>query len=226
MLRHLRIVEAGHADRLGAAVAVGAVHQLQPVGQHVVAADELAAHADRPGGGADVELKLLLDLVDDLEGVARLAVHLVAEGQDRKVAQAADLEELAGLGLHTLRAVDHHDRGVDRGQRAVGVLGEVRVAGRVDEVEPPVVEREGHGRGRDRDAAVLLHLHEVRACAARLALGPHLPGHLDRAAVEQELLGQRGLARIGMRDDGEGAAPRDLGRQGGVLEPVSSIRAI
>ena len=55
---------------LGHAVAVGAVHELEPVAQHVVAAEELAAHADRPGGGRDVELQLLLDLVDDLEGVA------------------------------------------------------------------------------------------------------------------------------------------------------------
>ena len=105
--------------------------------------------------------------------------------------------------------------GVHRGQRAVGVLGEVRVAGRVDEVEPEVAEVEGHRRGGDRDAALLLHLHEVRAGAPRLALGADLAGHLDRAAEEQELLGQRGLAGVGVRDDREGAAAGDLGRQGG-----------
>ena len=200
---------------LGPPVAVGAVHELQPVVQHVVAAEELAALADRPGRRADVELQLVLDLVDDLEGVARLAVHLVAEGQDRQIAHPADLEELAGLALDALGAVDHHHRRVDRGQRAVGVLGEVRVARRVDEVEPPVPEREGHRGGRDRDAALLLELHEVRARAPRLALGAHLPGHLDGAAVEQELLGQRGLAGVRVRDDREGPAAGDLGRQRG-----------
>ena len=183
--------------------------------EHVVAAEEVAALADRPGGRADVELQLVLDLVDDLEGVAGLAVHLVAEGEDRQVAQAADLEELAGLALDALGAVDDHDRGVDGGQRAVGVLGEVRVAGRVDEVEPPVAEREGHGAGGDRDAALLLELHEVRAGAARLALGADLAGHLDGAAVEQELLGQRRLAGVRVRDDREGAPAGDLRRQRG-----------
>ncbi len=149
-LGHPRVVEALHLHALGAAVAVGAVHQLQPVAEHVVAADEVAALADRPGGRADVELQLVLDLVDDREGVARLAVHLVAEGQDRQIPEPADLEELAGLALDALGAVDDHDRGVDRGQRAVGVLGEVGVAGGVDEVEPPVAEREGHRARRRR----------------------------------------------------------------------------
>ena len=226
VLGHARVVEALHLDALGALVAVGAVHQLEPVVQHVVAAEEVAALADRPGGRADVELQLVLDLVDDLKGVAGLAVHLVAEGQDRQVAQPADLEELAGLALDALGAVDHHDRGVDRGQRAVGVLGEVGVAGGVDEVEPPVAEREGHRRGGDGDAALLLHLHEVGAGAPRLALGAHLAGHLDGAAVEQELLGQRGLAGVGVRDDREGAAPGDLGRQGGRVGGRSSMRRL
>ena len=222
LLGHARVVEALHLDALGAPVAVGAVHQLEPVAEHVVAADEVAALADRPGGRADVELQLVLDLVDDLEGVARLAVHLVAEGEDRQIAQPADLEELAGLALDALGAVDDHDRGVDRGQRAVGVLGEVGVAGGVDEVEPPVAEREGHRRGGDRDAALLLELHEVRAGAAGLALGADLAGHLDGAAVEQELLGQRGLAGVRVRDDREGPAAGDLRRQrrgvGGAVE--------
>jgi hypothetical protein len=73
--------------------------------------------------------RLLLDLGDDLEGVAALAVHLVAEGQDGEVAQAADLEELAGLGFDALGAVDDHDGGVHGRERAVGVLGEVEWPG-------------------------------------------------------------------------------------------------
>jgi hypothetical protein len=44
--------------------------------------------------GATVERQLLLDLVEDLEGIAAFAVHLVDEGDDRDVAQAADLEQL------------------------------------------------------------------------------------------------------------------------------------
>ena len=202
-------------DRFRHLVAVGAVHDLQPVVQEVIGADEIAPHADGPACGRHVDGQVFLDLVDDLEGVAAFAVHLVAEGQDRQVAQAADLEQLAGLAFHALGAVDHHDRGIHGGQRAVGVFGKIAVAGGVDQVEAVLPEIEGHGRGRDRDAALLLHLHEVRPRAPRLALGAHLTRHLDGAAEQQELFGQRGLAGVGVRDDRKGPAAGDFGRQGG-----------
>ena len=47
------------------------------------------------------------------------------------------------------------------------------------------------------------------ACRARLAPA-HRAGELDRAGIQQQLLGQRRLAGVGMRDDGERPAPRDL----------------
>jgi hypothetical protein len=68
-------------------------------------------------------------------GIAALAVDLVDEGDDRHVAQAADLEQLARLRLDALGGVEHHDGRVDRGQGAVGVFREVLVAGRVEQVE-------------------------------------------------------------------------------------------
>jgi len=39
----------------------------------------------------------------------------------------------------------------------------------------------------------------------------HGPGRLDGAAVEEEFLRERGLARIRVADDGEGAPLLDLG---------------
>jgi hypothetical protein len=52
---------------------------------------------------------------------AALAVEFVDKGDDRHVARAADLEELAGLLLDALGGVQDHHCAVDRGQRAVGV---------------------------------------------------------------------------------------------------------
>ena len=90
------------------------------------------------------------------------------------------------------------------------------MAGRVEQVHDAVPVRElEHGRG-DRDAALLLELHPVRGGRA-----PALP-RLDRpgaggqrAAVEQELLGEGGLAGVGVRDDRERAAPGRLRRHPG-----------
>ena len=43
----------------------------------------------------------------------------------------------------------------------------------------------------------------------RLALARHLAGERDRAAEKQQLFSQRGLAGVGMRNNGEGAPARD-----------------
>jgi hypothetical protein len=45
---------------------------------------------------------------------------------------------------------------------------------------------------------------------ARGAAGLDGAGEVDGAAVEQQLLGQRRLARVGVRDDGEGTPGGDF----------------
>ena len=71
----------------------------------------------------------MLDFVQEVERLAVFAVELVDKGDDRHVAQAADLEELAGLLLNALDGVQEHHRAVDRGQDAIGVLAEIRWPG-------------------------------------------------------------------------------------------------
>jgi hypothetical protein len=66
-----------------------------------------------------------------------------------------------------------------------------------------------HGGG-DGDAALAFQLHPVRGGGPLILAGAHGAGQVDRAAVQQQLLRQRGLARVGMGDDGEGAAARNF----------------
>ena len=172
-------------------------------------APEVAGDADRPGDRRGDDADLLLDLVEQLERVAAGPVPLVDEREQRQLALPADLEQLERLRLDALGRVEHHDRGVGGGQHPVGVLGEVAVAGGVEQVDHAVAVGElQHGRG-DRDAALLLELHPVRGGRAPPAAGLDRAGlGGERAAVEQELLGERGLAGVGVADDGEGAPAR------------------
>ncbi len=147
------------------------------------------------------------------ERLAHLAIHLVDERDDRRRAQPADFEQLDRLRLDALRRVDHHHRRVDGGQHAVGVLGEILVARRVEQVDRVAGVVELHHRARDRDAALLLDLHPVRRRVPRALARLDGAGHLDRAAEEQQLLGQRRLARVRVRDDRERAAPRDVAHE-------------
>src|SRR5690606_26145423 len=126
--------------------------------------------------------------------------------------------------LDALGSVDDHQRRVDGREHAVGVLAEVGVTGRVEQVDVGEALElgcvrghagdrvlEAHDRGRDRDAALLLHLHPVGHGVAGSLARPHGPGHLDGATEQQQLLGQRGLAGVGVTDDREGATTADLG---------------
>ncbi len=189
------------AARMRAAHGEG--HEL--VRGQVVDPAEIEPHAAGPVHRHAFQLQLVGDLVEQFDGIARLAVHLVDEGDDGDIAQAADLEQLAGLRLDALGGVDHHHRAVGGGQRAIGVFRKVLMARRVEQIEDGPAIFEGHHRRGDGDAALLLDLHPVRTRAPRLAAGLDLTGRANGAAQEQEMLGQRGLAGVRMRDDRKGA---------------------
>ena len=177
----------------------------------VVGAHEGRRPAHRPGNRRGIQRQRRGNLVQQRERVLRLAVELVDEGHDRDVAHAADLEQLARSCLDALGRVDHHHRGIHRRERAVGVLGEVLMTRRIEQVEHAIAVLERHHRGHHGDAALALDPHPVRPRAPPLALGAHVAGELDRPARAQQPLGQRGLAGIGVGDDRERPAARDFG---------------
>ena len=144
-------------------------------------------------------------LVHQLNRVPALPIQLVDEGHDGRGAHAAHLHQLDGALLDALRPVDHHQRGVHRGQRAVGVLGEVFVARGVEQVDDALLVGELHHRGGDRNPALLLHLHPVRGGVAGRFAPLHRAGKLDGTAEQQELFGQRGFTRIRVRNDRKSA---------------------
>jgi hypothetical protein len=161
--------------------------------------------------GTTLHAEFALDLVHQRQRVLHLAVHLVDEGEDGRVARAADLQQPPRLRLHAVGRVDHHQRRVHRGQHAVGVFAEVLVARGVQQVDDAVAVLHLHHRAGHRDAALLLDLHPVAGGVAGGLARLHAAGDLDRAGEQQQLLRQRGLARVGVGNDGKGAAAAHLG---------------
>jgi hypothetical protein len=117
-------------------------------------AAEVAAAADGPVHGVGADAQDVFDLFHEVEGVAGFVVELVDEREDGDVAQGAHLEQLDGLGLDALGAVDDHDRGVGRHERAVGVFRKVLVAGGVKDVDAFALVGELQHRRGDRNAAL------------------------------------------------------------------------
>ena len=113
------------------------------------------------------------------------------------------------LRLDALGRVDHHDRGVDGGEGAVGVLGKVLVARRVEQVEEQpacskVMTEATTEMPRSRSMPIQSERVLRRFASARTS-----PASWIAPPNKQQLFGQRGLAGVRVGDDGEGAPARD-----------------
>src|SRR3977135_1610881 len=78
--------EIGDVDLLRrSSFRAAALEQPHAAGGEIVTAEKIAAAADRPGLGVGGERQRLLNLIEQIESVAALAVHLVDEGDDGNI---------------------------------------------------------------------------------------------------------------------------------------------
>ena len=179
---------------------------------HVTAASidhptELLATADGPVHRPGDQLQFRFDLIEQRQRLPAGTVHLVDEGEDRDLTHATDLEQLAGLWLETLGRVLQHHGVVGCRQGSVGVLRKILVAWCVQKIDGGGVVIELKDGGGNRDASLLFKFHPVGCDLALFPARLHSTGLLDRTAIEQQLLSERRLAGIRMRNDREVAAP-------------------
>jgi len=85
------------------------------------------------------------------------------------------------------------------------------VAWRVEQIEHVIAIGELQHSRRNGDATLTFELHPVGGGPTTITTRVHRTGFLNGAGVQQELLGQRGLAGVGVADDRDGAAPGRLG---------------
>lgn len=178
--------------------------ELFPV--QIVHALKGGAFADGPGEGRGVYAQLLVELVEQVERVLPLAVHFVDEHNHGRIPHPAHRHQLFGLLFHTFGGIYHQNHRVDGGEGAVGVFGEVFVAGGVEYVHTAAAVFEAHHGGRYRDTPLLFYLHEVGGCRLFDLIAFHRSGRLYGATEEQKLLGEGGFSGVGVGDDGKSTA--------------------
>ena len=172
------------------------------------------ALANRPGHGHARHAQFALDFVQDVQRLAHFAVHFVDEGDDGRIALAANLDQAAGLRLHAIGRVNHHQRCIHGGEHAVGIFRKVFVSGCVQKINHMVAVHHLHHAGRHRNAALLFDLHPVRCRMARSLARLHRPSNLNRAGKQQELFCQCGFTRVGVGNDRKGATAAGFGGEG------------
>ncbi len=207
---HRRVVHAADGNRCAKLAAHRALEKMHLARLAVEHAAKIEPVADGPVHRKRADAQHPLQFVHEFERIFHGPVALVHEREDRHAALAADLEELARLRLDALRGVNHHHHRVHRREHAIGVLGKILVAGRVQQIDAvAVVVKLQHG-GADGNAALFFQFHPVARRRALVFARRHRAGQLHRPAVQQELLRQRGFTRVRMRDDGERAPPGDF----------------
>jgi hypothetical protein len=142
-----------------------------------------------------------LDLVDHALRVGGGQIDLVQHREDFNAELDSRVAVGHGLRFHTLRGIDHQQRAFAGRQRTRNFVGEIDVAGGVNQVELVFLAvlrlvQQGGGLRLDGDAALALQVHRVEYLRLHLAVG-------KAAAVMNQSVRQRGFAVVDMGDDGE-----------------------
>ena len=144
--------------------------------------------------GVEVE-EQLVHLVDDLGGTCVRPVDLVDDEDDRQPCLERLAQDEPGLRQRALRSVDEQQHPVDHRQPALHLAAEVRVTGRVDDVDLHVTQPDGRVLGQDRDALLALEIGRVEdALADVLVLA-------ERAGLPEHRVDERRLAMVDVGDD-------------------------
>ncbi len=143
----------------------------------------------------------LVELQLGLGHVAGRQIDLVEHGDDLEVVLDGEIRVGDRLRLDALGAVDEQHGALAGGEAARDLVGEVDVAGGVDEVELVGLAVAGlvgdaHRLALDGDAALALEVHLVEELFLHVARG-HRAGDLEDA------VGQRRLAVVDVGDDAE-----------------------
>ena len=67
---------------------------------------------------------------------------------------------------------------------------------RIEQVKDDTILGKCHNAGRYRNSALLFNLHPIRPRPPCLSARLYLARQMDRAALKQQLFGQRGFTRI------------------------------
>ena len=155
-----------------------------------------------PGLGGDPQhaRRVLAEQLGELDrhavGIGLRQVDLVHDRHDLEVVLDREIRVRERLRLDPLRRVDDEQRALACLQRPRDLVGEVHVAGRVDQVQLVALPCHAHRLRLDRDPALALEVHRVEHLRAHLALR-------DGVRQLEDAVGERRLAVVDVRDDRE-----------------------
>ena len=173
------------------------------VGEEIHDPRQLVLFADRQMERRHRGAERLDELVERALERGPLTVELVDEERPGDTEVLGDVPGDPGLHLEPLDGGDHDDRQIGRSQPGLRVADEVRVAGRVEQVDLVVLPLERRKGERDRDPLGNLVGIEVADGVAVLDAAHAIDG----AGGEQECFGERRFPGTAVADEHDVADP-------------------
>ena len=175
----------------------GGGHALHDGFEHVLDAQP-ALGADEQGVPAGIARTLSICSLTKF-GLRGGQIDFVDDRDNRQIISRGEKGIRDGLRFDALAGIDNEQRAFARGKRARNFVGEIHVAGRVDQIQlvgvsvlRGVVQADAFRL--DGDAALALEIHRVEHLLVHFALR-------KRAGHFEQTIGERGLAVIDVRDD-------------------------
>ncbi|OAV74656.1 hypothetical protein Barb7_01806 [Bacteroidales bacterium Barb7] len=145
---------------------------------------EALPHVNRPAQGAHLDMQFLFHLIQEVERVFPVTIHLVDKHDDGRFPHTANFHQFAGLRFHPFGGINDDDDTVHRRQRAEGILGKVLMTGRIQDINLMVGIIKSHDRSCHRYAALLLYLHPVGRSRFPYLVRLHRSGNMDGSAEQ------------------------------------------
>ena len=142
--------------------------------------------------------------VVDLLGARVGAVDLVDHDHRRQTERQRLARDEPRLRHRSLGGIDQQEHAVDHAQNALDLAAEVRVPGRVDDIDLGPPPRHGSVLREDRDAPFALQRIGIEDPLA------HLLAFAKYSRLPEHLVDQRGLAMVHVRDDRDVAQPHGI----------------
>ena len=164
----------------------------------VINPPEADSASDRPVHRIGPDAEFLFQLIQQVKGILGVPIHFVDKSKNRNSSHRTNPEELPRLRLNPLCSVNDHHRRIRRHQGPVGILREILVSRRIQNVDAiPLIFKLKHRRGH-RNSSLLLQLHPVRNSMMIGGLSFYAARRLNCSPIKQKFFCQRGFAGVGV----------------------------
>ena len=177
---------------------------------YIIDPPEPLSHVDRPAQRTHMDMQFFFDLVQQVERILTVTVHLIDKHDHGGLTHTTDFHQLTGLGFHTFCGIDHDNNTIHSRQRTKRIFSEILVAGRIEDIDFMAGIIESHHGGCDGDSTLLFNFHPVGGSCLLDLVRLYGSCHMNGTSKEQQFFGKSRLTGIRVADNSKRSSSLNL----------------